>query len=371
MLDFASALYLGMRHSGTELQCWNALTLGRPAALQEPPGAVELAGALAGLVGTETATLLASTMHLFWDLMGMLADEQVVLLVDDGAYPIARWGAERAAALGVAVKRFERGSANAAARLARAAAVAGRRPVIVTDGWFPGPGVAPPLAAYAEIVGGLGGYLVVDDSQLLGLFGQQAGRFAPYGKGGGGSLRRHGLVGLPQVLVGASLAKAFGTPLAVLCGGAELVRSFEARSATRKHCSPPSVAVIRAGLRALALNRTIGDALRWRLWCRVSLFRARVRQLGLGLWGGCFPVQTIAPTPLLDGERLHTALRAAGVDTVLQRLRGQPAVTFLITTGHTVADIEQAGATLASSLRRASFLINPAGRVPLALAARS
>ena len=48
------------------------MTQGRPAALEEAPGARALAAALAPLQGCQAATLLPSTLHLFWDMFGML-----------------------------------------------------------------------------------------------------------------------------------------------------------------------------------------------------------------------------------------------------------------------------------------------------------
>jgi 8-amino-7-oxononanoate synthase len=351
MLDFGSALYLGMRHPGAALARWEALTLGKPAAAGEPPGAAALAAALARLAGTEAATLLPSTLHLFWDLMKMLALEPIALLVDAGSYPIARWCAQCAAASGTPLRLFKRGSAGMALRLASAAASAGRRPVIVSDGYFPGDGGTPPLRAYAAIARQLDGYLVLDDTQALGLFGQRPGPRAPYGSGGGGSARMHGLEGR-HVLVGASLAKGFGAPLAVLCACGAMVRRFEQHSDTRVHSSPPSVAAILAGQRALELNREQGDALRLRLWQLVARFRAAVARHGLALRGGQFPVQTLEPGPGIDGARLHDCLRAAGVGTVPRRLDQGVTVSFLITAAHAVADIERAVALLAACVRR-------------------
>jgi 8-amino-7-oxononanoate synthase len=362
MLQFASALYLGMRHPSAALGSWEALTLGQPAALAEPPGAGVLAAGLARLVGSEAATLLPSSLHLFWDLLGILASGPVSLLVDAGSYPIARWSAECAHARGTPLDLFAQGSAAAAWRLARAAARAGRRPLIVADGFVPGAGAAPPLRAYADIARRLGGWLVIDDTQGLGLFGSAPRSDAPYGSGGGGSARLHGLGGA-HVVVGASLAKGFGAPLAVLCASAALVRRFEERSAVRVHSSPPSVAAIRAGLRALRLNRELGEALRQRLWRLVALWRAGLARLGLAARGGCFPVQTLELAPHIDGAALHRCLGRAGVDSVLQRMRGRATVSFLVNASHSRADIVRALAALAASLRRQDSSFDNTGEV--------
>ena len=69
MLDFTSALYLGLRHPSPSLRPWPGLTTGKPAALQPAPGSAAIAGEFAALVGCERATPAASTLHLFWDLL--------------------------------------------------------------------------------------------------------------------------------------------------------------------------------------------------------------------------------------------------------------------------------------------------------------
>ena len=74
MLDFTSALYLGLSHESWRLPGWDRLTLGKPAALESPPGAREVERDLAALVGCERALLAPSTLHLFGDLLTILAE---------------------------------------------------------------------------------------------------------------------------------------------------------------------------------------------------------------------------------------------------------------------------------------------------------
>lgn len=345
MRDFTSALYLGMRHPSASLGAWDQLSLGRPAALEEPPGARAFAAALARLVGCEAATVLPSTLHLFWDLFGMLARERVALLVDSASYPIARWGAQ---AHGLPTHTFGSGDLGALARLTQHWSACGRRPVILADGYTPGSGRVPPLAAYAALAASCGGLLVLDDTQVLGLFGRRAG-LAPYGHGGGGSLRWHGLSGA-HLVVGASLAKAFGAPLAVLCAGAELVARFEDASQTRSHTSPPSVAVLRAAQQALMLNRRQGDQLRWHLWRLVTHWRGALARRGLASHGGDFPLQTVLIGPPRDGASVQAALLARGVRAVAQQAGRHGAVSFLLRANHSENDIDMAADALADCL---------------------
>ncbi|MDN2709770.1 aminotransferase class I/II-fold pyridoxal phosphate-dependent enzyme [Janthinobacterium sp. SUN118] len=349
MLDFTSALYLGMRHPSAQLAPWSCLTLGQPAALREPPGAQAVAADLAALQGCEAACVLPSTLHLFWDLFGMLAAERLVILVDGGSYAIARWGAERAQALGLPLQVFPAGDVVALRRLAAAwgnggpaARRGGRRPLILADGYVPGSDAAPPLASYAAIARHGGGYLLLDDTQVLGVSGPH----------GGGSARQHGLRDGHDgdgghLLIGASLAKGFGVPLAVLAGSASLLRRFAAQSQTRVHASPPSAAVLAAARRALALNARHGDALRARLAANVAQWRAAMAAAGIACRGGSFPVQRL---PGRAG--LQDALREAGVLALAQAGGGSGALTFLLRADHAPAQLAQAMALLEHHTRR-------------------
>lgn len=336
-LDLTSALYLDMRHPATSLEPWAMLTLGKPAALEQPPGAATLARGLASLLGCEAALLLPSTLHLYWDLFAMLAQETVTVLIDGGAYPIARWGAQQAMVRGSPVQVFRHGDAACLARLARRWRAAGRRPVVLADGYSPGHERPPPLSAYAEVAAREGGWLVLDDTQSLGLLGHH----------GGGSVQLHGLArGGAPVLVGASLAKAFGAPLAVLAGSPAMLERFDARSLTRMHSSPPSVAAIAAGRRALRVNAACGDALRGVLRLRVLQFRAGLATAGITCRGGTFPVQVVPLAAGADGVALQSALKADGVLALLQGHRGAEALTFLLRAGHSARDVARAVAAL-------------------------
>ena len=353
VLDFTSALYLGLHHPSASLPPWSALTSGRPAALRESPAARAVAARLAALVGCEAALLLPSTLHLFWDLIGVLAREPVAIFVDAGTYPIARSGVERAACLGTPVATFATGDTATLAVLVARRAAQGRRPLVVCDAFHPGRDAQPPLAGYARIACAHGGQLLLDDTQGLGIFGEPSGARLVYGHGGGGSLRRHGLAGT-HVIVGASLAKAFGVPLAVLAGSTAAVERFAAHSETRVHASPPSEAVVAAADSALDANARHGERLRATLWASVRRLRMRLAELGVRAEGGAFPVQTLRAPTAVDLQRLHADLRAHGVRSVLvrERVGGGIRLAFLLTVEHRADDIDRAVAVLARCLPR-------------------
>jgi 8-amino-7-oxononanoate synthase len=346
--DFSSSLYLGLRHASVDLPPWETLTLGKPAGLDEPALAQHTARALADLVGCADGVLLPSTFHLFWDLLGVLARmEPIEIFMDASTYPIARWGAEHWAGRGVPLRSF---APHDPAHLARLLAACQACPVVLCDAVSPGHRHQPPLAGYAALVQRHGGWLVVDDTQGLGLHGRDPSPTTPYGLGGGGTLQRLGLSG-EQVVIGASLAKSFGVPVAVLAGNTRLLQRFRRNSASREHMSPPSMAVMHAAARALEVNRRNGDWRRARLWQMVRRLRDGLRSIGLAAQGQDFPVQTLSLHAGLDMPTLHAELQQLGIATVLHRDRGVGArLSFLLRADHSVFDVSCVLDALSSAL---------------------
>ena len=357
MHDFTSALYLGFGHPSASLASWRALTLGRPAALEEPPGARKLSQEMAHLLRTDAALTFPSTLHLFRDAFQIAAPAGSVLLFDASSYPIARWGAECAQLNGIAVETYPHHDAANLERRVRKARRAGIRPVIVTDGLCPSCGRLAPLPALAHAAADAGGRLVIDDTQALGILGAGPSPAQPLGLGGGGSLAWHGLSG-SHILIGASLAKAFGAPLAVLAAASQTVKSIMRDGETRVHTSPPSAADIAAARQALIHNRNEGNDLRARIVRLVEQLRAGLREIGLQLNSLLpLPMQTVA-MPSLEAARVAlAALEAAGFRALVTRsCRGQtPSLTLLITTRHGPAEISRLVAALTAAAGSSRF----------------
>ena len=349
MADFTSALYLGIEHGSRQLPGWDRLTLGKPAALQSPPGAAEVERDLATLVGCERALLAPSTLHLCFDLFPIVSRTGASVFVDDCLYPIGRWGVERSAALGTPVVMFPRHDVRALWRAI--AKVKSRRPVIVADGFCPACGRSAPLRDYAACAAARDGLVVLDDTQAIGVMGRAPGPQAPYGRGGGGSMSLAGIRDQRIVII-SSLAKAFGAPIAVVAGSHDVISEFERRSSTRVHCSPPSFAAIAAAAHALDVNRRKGEQLRWALAERVARFR---RGLGAMVASpGLFPVQHVKLPERTDSIALHEQLRNRGIHTVLTgNGRGRPArITFVLSARHEHHEIDHALANLAELTRQ-------------------
>jgi 8-amino-7-oxononanoate synthase len=341
MIDFTSVLYLGMHHSHDTLRPWRQLTTGRPAALQSPAAAESVAQDISRLLGCEAAALGPSSPHLFWDLFNVLAVEPIAIYVDAGTYPIARWGIERVTAKGIAAITFPKHDPTSLRSALQRSS--GARPVVVTDGLCLLTGRPAPLADYAHLMRRYGGLLVVDDTQGFGLLGRKPSPSRPYGLDGAGTPAWHGLMG-PDVIIVNSLAKGFGAPLAVIGGGRRIIDLFKALSQTRVHCSPPSIAALRAAEAALAINAADGHVRRSRLIALVRSFRAGLRAIGLSAQGGLFPFQTLRAITGEDAIALHARLLREGVRAVLHRpaSAATASISFVLTARHTTAVIADA-----------------------------
>ena len=285
----------------------------------------------------------SSTLHLFWDLFGFFAKSKVEIFLDSGAYPIARWGVQRAMGLGVPVHHFAHYKPQDLLKALSRSRSQNHRPIVVCDGFCPGCGKPAPLQSYLTIVRRFGGYLLVDDTQALGIWGRNPDTTRPYGSGGGGTLQWQQTFG-PELLVVSSLAKGFGTPVAMLGGDSSLIHRFDKNSETRMHCSPPSFAVIHAAEHALDYNRKEGNVLRQRLADNVRIFRDSLAAYGLKASGGIFPVQNLEQISGIRADVLYQKLRKQDIQTVLHHPRkNHPAsISVILTAGHSPDDVQQA-----------------------------
>lgn len=337
-----------MRHPSSALGSWEQLTTGRPAALDESAEAKRVAQLLADLQGCEAALLGTSTLHLFWDFLGMLADEGARFFMDSGLYPIGRWGLERAAARGASVQTFRHYCPSSLRRSLQDAGGPASRPVVVVDGSCMRCGRVAPLTSYLRQMRAVKGLVVVDDTQALGVLGARPTRTMPYGLGGGGSSQWWGVRAKELVLI-SSLAKGFGAPVAALSSRGDIVEQFATRSETRVHCSPPSQASIRAATNALTANERIGNSRRSQLLSNVRRFRAGTRSAGFTPSPGLFPVQILSFRSSGEARRMTGRLRGMGVQTVLLSVQ-RPAranIAFLINADHNPIDISSACQALA------------------------
>lgn len=343
MLDFTSSNYLGFHHPSDSLRPWARLTLGVPSALRQLPGAESIGKRLARLQGLDDGYPGKSTLHLFWDLFDMLEPNRIAIYLDKGIYPIARWGVERAAAKGAVVREFEHFNPGHLGKLMRDGKTM-LSPVVVTDGFCTSCGRPAPIPEYEELAERFGGFLVIDDTQSLGVLGSSPNRTRPYGIGGGGVLRWFNLRS-ENVISVSSLAKGFGVPMAVISGSRPFLKEFRSRSKTMVHCSQPSAAALSAAESALANNKRSGEKRRDRLLNLVVEFKKVMNSIGLRVLAGNFPVQAIQMPKSLNSRDIYDRLYRSGVMSVL--INGssgrQPRIIFLINALHRSEDIGLVG----------------------------
>jgi 8-amino-7-oxononanoate synthase len=344
MIDFASALYLGLQHPAAQLDDYAALTTGTPASLAAAPLANRLAAQAAALQGCEAGLVAPSTLHLAIDVFDRLARTHA-LVADEALYPVMRWGLERAVGLGVPVAWFRHGDlSDLAQRLTKRRSA--RPPAVMTDATRIEGGIVP-IGRYLKLVSRHGGLIVVDHSQMLGLMGERPAMRHPWGHGGGGAVRYAGLAPAQPVLLFASWAKAFGAPLATLCGPDALVREIARDGPTQSHCSAASQVALLAGLNALEINRREGAQLRAGLLLLLRHLHAGLRWLvrnclsDLQVSRRDHPLQQMHLDTTERTLALHAGLRSSGFRTALLRQhQGRYALAIVIRANHCVADID-------------------------------
>ena len=153
--------------------------------------------------------------------------------------------------------------------------------------------------------------------------------------------------------MGASLAKAFGAPLAIAERRAETLERIARDGETRIHTSPPSAADIAAGRNAVAAQPGARRSPRARLVRLVEQLRKELRKLGLQPRSELpIPMQTIAMPSLRAAKAALASLDENGIRALVTRSCREelPSLTLLITARHASADISRAVAALARTM---------------------
>ncbi|MET7280725.1 aminotransferase class I/II-fold pyridoxal phosphate-dependent enzyme [Kribbella sp. NPDC005582] len=336
-VDFTSSLFLGLHHGSDSLPSWGSLTTGVPAVLGTTTSAHRIAETVAAAQGAQAGVVGRSAMHALMDVMGMFPQRRDVVAIDASAYPIARWAALRAAANGAVLRSYPHHRPDSIA------AEPGRRLFVLTDGWCPGCNRPAPLPQLQRLAAETGGALIVDDSLAYGVLGNRM-EGDPFGDGAGTSAW-FGLDPAGIVWV-ASLAKAYGAPLAMTTGDRTPIGRLAVEGGHRVHSSPPSAADLAAA--TMALRDPAGNrARRSRLRANVLRLRDHLAELDLAVNGLPFPVVSIR-VPAPTATRWWTHLRSHGIHAVLQpsRCRGGLMLTVLVRTDHSYGDLDRLTAAL-------------------------
>lgn len=355
-MDFTSSLYLAMKHPGTTLQSWEQLTTGVPAVLGEPALNKQVADRVARLQGLECGLTAPSTLHLYWDLYHVLSSQPVTVFIDEFIYPVSRYGIEQLLVKNIPVVDFRHQDAEHLQQLIQLHCKGVKKPIVLSDGWCPVCGRAAPVDRYTALLNGLGGQLIIDDTQAFGILGAGAGNGFPYGTGGGGVLPWKQLAaGQTRCITTiVSLAKAWGVPMAVMGSTHNHIRQFEHASAIRAYSSPVSNAHIQAAANALHLNQAMGNRLRARLWNNVKLFRRQMAQVELHVSNSWFPVQHLHHPGAGKTTAIYNLLKQRGIKTVLSASHtgAHPLLTLILRSDHTREQIGQVVQELARACRQ-------------------
>jgi 8-amino-7-oxononanoate synthase len=339
MLDFISSAYLGLRHPARSLGPWKALTTARPAALGGALLADMAARQVAALQGREYALSGPSTLHLAVDVITAALPPGAELHWDAHLYPVLRYPVQLAS-------RRQPLPAHDVGALTRELGENGTAPhVMVTDGYCVECGRAAPLSRYLAALEPCGGILIVDDTQAIGVFGTPGS--SPFGDGGGGSPRAQNIGTGAPIIVLASLAKAFGAPMAVVSGPGRLLEPLREGGFSRQHCSPASIPAARGALRALCINEADGTTRRQRLAQSLWRFHTRCRRFGVPVRHTFHPVQSIPLGPTQDPLTVSRAARVSGLALAPCRdLIGSPLIRLVVTAQHQPEEIDEAAAIL-------------------------
>jgi 7-keto-8-aminopelargonate synthetase-like enzyme len=216
MLNFTGCSYLGICSEPALIEA-GVEALRRYGSLGQiprhygalPPPYFEVEEAAARFFQSEAA-MFFSQGYLFASVaLQGLVDRYDLIFVDEGAHYAVK-AAARAAEKPIVFYRHS--DAEDLARKLRENLRPGQRPVVATDGMFPTWGNVPPLDEYWQLVQEYDGWIVVDESHSLGVFGEN----------GRGIVEKFG-VPRERVIAGGSLAKAFCAYGAIALGTKECI----------------------------------------------------------------------------------------------------------------------------------------------------
>lgn len=353
MLDFTSASYLGSEFSSVDLHLKTPLTLGKPAFLKEPLLNRWVANQIAKMQGLERGVIAPSSLHLFWDLFGILSKNYIVF-IEENTYPIGQWGTIHADARQIPVIRFKPENLIELQNSIRKNCFNKQKPLIVCDALNIDSGKLAPIKEYLSLIEPMNGHLLIDDTQTFGIFGANP-THTGFGLGGGGILKLlH--INSSKTLTINSLSKAFGVPIAVLAGNEKIIKSFEKHSLTRVHSSAVSAAHAIAAAHILKNNQQIGDKLRQKLWNNIQYFRKNLAKLGsLTTTSGIFPVQKVSLNYPNSALLIYQKLLENNIECLLlasAQKPPQPSLAFCFRADHSFKDIDNLLATLMKILKK-------------------
>jgi 8-amino-7-oxononanoate synthase len=283
LTDFASCNYLGfdldpeiiagvpafLRAWGTH-PSWSRM-------IASPVLFEQIEAELAALLGAEDVLTLPSLTHIHNAVLPILAAGGTVL-VDNRAHRTIHDGAFLAKARGATVRRFRHNDLEQAERLLRASTAAPR--LVCMDGVNSMTGNPPDLPAFADLARQYEALLYVDDAHGFGVIGERGPEeSSSYGSRGNGMVRHFG-ESYDNVVLSASLSKAYSSLLAFITCTPEVKRLIKVAAPPYTFSGPPPVASLATTLLGLQVNARRGEDLRALLHHRTTTVLDHVDKLG-------------------------------------------------------------------------------------------
>lgn len=367
VMAYTSAGFLGLQQHPKviqfvcqALQKWS-ISLGFTRNLGTTPMTPQLEEALAALTGQPAAMIYPSTTHIAVDALPLLAGNNGIFLVDRRAYATSLVGVRQAQRFGTKTVRFQHNDLPALVNKIRIQ----RRfhpKIIVVDGVSAPAGDRVPLDQLIDIAKRYDALIYMDDSNGIGILGENPNRRMPFGYGGQGTAAYYGITPGRLLISVGSMSKAFGVPMAFIAGPQAFIRRLKLSSTTAAHCSPPSIANVAAALAAMRFHAKAGNHLRQMLYQRVMRFRHGLQRHNIRLFGSKeYPIQSLAFDDPQHATQFAYQLRQSGIWAVMQFYPadspGQIVLRFLLTVEHSKYAIDRTVGTIAAllSARRQIF----------------
>ena len=285
--DFASANYLGLDlHPAVKAAIEPAIAKWgvHPSwtrVVASPAIYDDLERKLADFVGVPETLVFPTVTLTHMGVLPLLVKAGDSLLLDEHGHRSLHEAAAVVSARGGTVTLFRHGDSEDLEQ--KLAAAAGSRAVIVAcDGVYSMTGEELPLAAMLAQCRRHGARLYVDDAHGFGVLGADPTEDMPYGRGGGGLLRKSGVKeGLEDVIYVAGLSKSFSSLAAfVSCRDAEEKQRLSA-AATWVFSGPCQTASLATAIAGLDISLSAeGEELRAKLLGLTRLLVTNARELG-------------------------------------------------------------------------------------------
>lgn len=206
----------------------------------------------------------------------------------------------------------------------------GQKPIVLTDGVFPGVGKVAPLAEYLEVLEPWNGLIWLDDAHAAGVIGEN----------GRGTTEYSGLAS-DRIFAGATLAKAFGGFGGILTGANDFIESVRRGPVMGAASAPPTpvAAATEIGIQLVSQNPAWREA----LWRNARLLKNGLRDLGLDVDQSNIPIATFALESRERIQEVREQLLSCGIFVQHASYPGagrDGLIRIVVSSGHSSEQIE-------------------------------